>query len=188
MINRRVLRAVAPAIGAAVGIAVAGCRAPAAAPPTTRVESSPTPPAASEHAADTEETDHRAVDAAYRQFWVLEASFDSRYPAARWRAVLSAVATDPVLTRLLHAAAVQKRQRIAIYGQAVARPTIPVIAGRSTVRVADCQDASHTGQADARTGRPRSVGLARTPVVAVMVRGADGRWRVSDVRYVGGRC
>ena len=186
MINRRAQFAVALAIGAAV--VVAGCRGTAAGPPTTRVQTSSTPPAGSRHTADTEEADRRAVDAVYRRFWVLEASFDSRYPAARWRAVLSAVAADPVLTRLLDGAAAQQRQGIRIYGQAVPRPAIPAIGGRAAVRVADCQDDSRTGQADARTGRPRSVGVARTPVVAVVVRGQDGRWRVSDVHYVGGRC
>ncbi len=187
MTGRRALRTVVLVVEVAVGVAVAGCRGPAAGSPTTRVQPSLTSPAGG-HAAEAEEADRRAVEAAYRQFWVLEASFDSRYPAARWRAVLSAVAADPVLTRLLDGAAAQQRQGIRIYGQAVPRPAIPAIGGRAAVRVADCQDDSRTGQADARTGRPRSVGVARTPVVAVVVRGQDGRWRVSDVHYVGGRC
>jgi len=54
--------------------------------------------------------------------------------------------------------------------------------------VRDCQDASHSGQADAATGRARTVGVAHNPVEADLVRGADGHWRVSRISYPGGSC
>lgn len=148
----------------------------------------PSAPIASPGVPPSEAADRRAVEAVYRRFWVVEASFDADYPQPRWALVLAEVAADPVLTRLVETAAVQHRNGIRVYGQVMPHPQIPVIGGRSLITVLDCQDDSHTGQADARTGVPRSVGVARTAVVATMRRGADGRWRVSDARYTGGEC
>jgi hypothetical protein len=128
------------------------------------------------------------VETAYRRFWLIEAVFDSRYPQSRWASVLAQVAVDPILTRLVDGAVVQHRNGVRVYGQVLPRPTIPAVNGARSVTITDCQDDSHTGQADAVTGEPRSVGIARTPVTAKLVRSADGAWRVSDVRYTGGRC
>jgi hypothetical protein len=137
---------------------------------------------------DREAMERRAVEVAYRRFWQVEASFDRDYPPGRWRAVLAAVAVDPVLTRLVAGATVQQRRGITLYGQIVPRPQVGPVLGRGSVRVTDCQDGSRTGQAEAATGRRLSVGVARMPVVATVVRGSDGGWRVAEVRYVGGRC
>jgi len=63
-----------------------------------------------------------------------------------------------------------------------------VLTGSGRATVTDCQDASHAGQADARTGKPRSVGVARTWVDATLVLGGDGVWRVSEINYPGSRC
>jgi hypothetical protein len=128
------------------------------------------------------------VVAAYRGYWRLAAVFDSRYPQVRWRTVLSAVAVDPLLSRAVSAARVQHTNGIAVYGQVVPRPTVLAVNGRPRATVRDCADGSHAGQADAATGRHRTVGAARLPVVATVVRGRDGRWRVSDLSFPGGRC
>jgi hypothetical protein len=132
-------------------------------------------------------TDEReAVETAYRRFWAVSWDVDKQ-PAARWRAVLATVAADPELTRLYAGTKAQQQAGIRLYGQVRARPTVRRVAG-SRATVADCQDASQAGQADARTGKPKTVGVARSPVEAAMLRGADGVWRVSDVRYTGGSC
>lgn len=165
-----------------------GAGASAGAAPNHTTSTPPTT-VASSGAARSEATDRRAVEEAYRRFWMLEATFDTGSPQPRWALVLAQVAVDPVLTRLVEAAAVQRRNGLRVYGYPLPRPTIPTIGGRTRITLTDCQDDSHTGQADAATGVPRSVGVARTPVVAVLVRAAaDGQWRVSDVRYTGGRC
>lgn len=134
----------------------------------------------------TSEVERITVDGAYRKFW--EVSWDvDKQPAARWRALLSTVSVDPELTRLYAGTKAQNTAGIRLYGRVIPRPTILRVAGgRAEVR--DCQDASKAGQADARSGRPKTVGVARAPVTASMVRGSDGVWRVSDVRYTGGSC
>jgi hypothetical protein len=126
------------------------------------------------------------VEAAYRRFWAVSWDVDKQ-PASRWRAVLASVSVDPELTRLYAGTKAQQQAAIRLYGYVSPRPTVRRVAGdRATVF--DCQDASHAGQADARTGRPKTVGVARTPVGATLLRGSDGVWRVSDVRYTGGGC
>jgi hypothetical protein len=129
-----------------------------------------------------------AVERAYREFWRLQAVFDSRYPESQWRQVLGRVAVDPELTRSVSGARLQHRQGIRVYGQVYPRPTVLPVNGRALATVRDCADASHAGQAEASTGRPRSVGIARMPLLATLVRGGDGRWRVSDLRFPGGAC
>jgi hypothetical protein len=128
------------------------------------------------------------VEGVYRRYWQVEAIFDSRYPQQKWRSVLSAVATEPLLTREVSSARIQHEHGIAVYGQVAPRPTVLPVNGRAQATVRDCADGSHAGQADAVTGKHRTVGVARLPVVATVVRGADGRWRVSDVTFPGGRC
>lgn len=137
--------------------------------------------------ATTPARDERAaVEADYRRFWSVSWNVDKQ-PPARWRPVLAGVSVDPVLTRLLAGTKAQREAGIRLYGQVVARPAVTRIAqGRAEIK--DCQDASNAGQADAASGKRRTVGVARTPVTAFLVRGSDGVWRVSDVRYPGGSC
>jgi hypothetical protein len=132
--------------------------------------------------------DRAAVEAAYREYWRLAAVFDSRYPESRWRAVLAVVAADPLLSRAVSSARVQHDNGVRVYGQVVPRPTVAPVNGRGQATVRDCADGSHAGQADAATGRRRTVGAARLRVLATVVRGGDGRWRVSDLRFPGGSC
>lgn len=54
--------------------------------------------------------------------------------------------------------------------------------------VTDCQDASHSGQADATSGEPRTVGVARNLTAGTLERGPDGTWRVTRIDYPGGGC
>ena len=129
-----------------------------------------------------------AVEAAYRRFWAVGQTFDHDYPPSQWREVLARVATDPLLSRALSGARLQRGHGIVLYGQVILRPTVVSVSPDGRARVSDCQDTSRTGQADAKTGRRRTVGVPRTPVRATLVRGRDGQWRVSDVDYVGGRC
>ncbi len=129
-----------------------------------------------------------AVEAAYREFWAVGQTFDRDYPPGRWRQVLARVATDPILSRALSGARLQREHGVVLYGEVILRLRVVSVLPGGAARVADCQDTSRTGQADAKTGKRRTVGVPRTPVSASLVRGADGRWRVSDVKYIGGGC
>jgi hypothetical protein len=135
----------------------------------------------------SELADRAAVEAAYRRFWSVSDTFE-RSQVSAWRGLLAQVAVDPQLGLILASAREQRRNSLIIYGHVVPRPTVLPIDGADRARVTDCQDASKSGQADLKTGRPRTVGIPRNPVTAVLVRGADGRWRVSSISYPGGTC
>ena len=128
-----------------------------------------------------------AVEAAYRAFWPVLATF-ARQPEARWRGILGQVAVDPQLGLTIALSREQRRNGVTVYGQP--RPRVPAVrvGAGGTALVQDCADFSATGQADARTGQRKTVGIPRNPVRVSLREGADGRWRVSEVQYPGGRC
>jgi hypothetical protein len=170
-------------------VAIAGCHGSsdtAGQPAPATVSSSAPAPVTPTGRSET--ADRAAVEAAYRRFWQLSRTFDQRYPPRRWRQVLAAVAVDPELGLILANAELQRRNGILLYGQVIPRPAVAPVHGGDRATVLDCEDASHAGQADARTGQRKTVGVARNPVVAVLLRGRDGAWRVSSVRFPGGRC
>ena len=114
-------------------------------------------------------------------------TFDRRYPRADWRRELGKVATDPALSIVLAQATTQARNGIILYGAVTPRPAV-TLQGPVRATVSDCQDASHAGQADAVTGQRRTVGVARNPVTAVLVRGRGDRWRVASIDFPAGSC
>ncbi|HYT10396.1 MAG TPA: hypothetical protein VEL73_07015 [Mycobacteriales bacterium] len=189
MPSRAGVRVAAPAaaVGAVAAVAGAvllgGCEASQAPPPAPSLSSSP---AATVRGHERRAAGRDEVQDAYLRFWSVSWRLDERPPPA-WQPVLSSVAVDPVLTRLLLTAERHRQHGIVRYGTVAARVGSVTVQGRRAV-VTDCQDASRAGQADRRTGARRIVGVARAPVVAVLLRGADGRWRVSDVDYKGDQC
>ena len=170
---------------AAVAVAAAACDGPPS-PGASSVSSGAGSRQPQATSSVTTESERTAVEAAYRKFW--EVSWDvDKQPAVLWRPLLATVYVDPELTRLYAGTKAQNTAGIQLYGKVVPRPSVLRLAGgRAEVR--DCQDASKAGQADARSGTPKTVGVARAPVTASLVRGPDGVWRVSDVRYTGGSC
>lgn len=187
-LSRRCRWAVLVAVVVTCG--VAGCDQ-ASTQDSTRGTSSATVPVPSgavpSRAGRDDAADRSAVESAYREYWRASETLD-RLPERQWPSVLGRVAVDPQLGLVLANARTQKRNGVTVYGHVVPRPTVGPIAGARRARVVDCQDASKSGQADARTGRPRTVGVARNPVEAVLIRGADDRWRVSTVTYRRGTC
>ena len=188
--SNAVLASRTAAAGAAVAILVGACSGNDPAPsPTT------TPSAAARRATPTvgaspsvpTSTDVAQVEAVYRRYWTVGRYFDQQYRQADWRRVLSSVAADPLLSLVLAQAATQKRSGIKLYGQVVVHPTVVKQSGEQML-VKDCQDASHAGQADASTGKPRTVGVARNPVTATVRRGSDGHWRLTALTFPGGAC
>ena len=137
--------------------------------------------------AAVEAAEAAAAAAAYTRFWRVSRTFDRRYPQRSWRHVLGEVAADPALSLVLAQATAQARNRITLYGTVVPHPTV-TLRGGARAGVRDCQDASRAGQADAVTGRRRTVGVARNPITAALALGADGRWRVASVDFPGGSC
>lgn len=131
--------------------------------------------------------DAGAVETAYRAFWPTLTTFDRRYPEAQWKTVLSRVSVDPQLSQAIAVAKEQRRNGITLYGQP--QPRTPKIAINSKARaiLTDCVDFSRSGQADARTGQRKTVGVARTPVTLTFAKGANG-WRVSNVTFPAGKC
>ena len=143
---------------------------------------------------DTGETEHEspvdrsAVVKAYRAFWPLMARFDQRYPELQWTAVLRRVAVDPQLSQAIAVARQQRRAGVRLYGEPRPRAPRVTVKSATSASVADCADFSHYGQADARTGKPRTVGVARNPVKATLIEGRDGVWRIAEISYPGGTC
>src|SRR5206468_2090672 len=120
-------------------------------------------------------------------FWPVLATF-ARQPEASWRRVLGQVAVDPQLGLTIALSGEQRRNGVTVYGQPRPRAPRVVVRADGTAVVQDCADFSATGQADARTGHRRTVGIPRNPVRVSLRKEPDGRWRVSEVHYPGGRC
>ncbi|WP_147263899.1 hypothetical protein [Prauserella sp. PE36] len=129
----------------------------------------------------------QAVEQAYIQFWPLSLQVAQR-PEENWRDAMSAVAVDPQLSITLSSMRQQKAAGITTYGEVTVRITSVVVTGDSA-KVVDCQDGSRAGQADAATGDKKTVGVARMPVHATLVRDASGgQWKVSKIDFPGGAC
>lgn len=171
---------------AVLAVVVAACDSPGSSGMSPSTSSTSASTTSSESATSATQVDRAAVEAAYRRFWVVSWDVDKQL-ASRWWSLLATVAVDPELTRLYAGTKAQQEAGIRLYGQVMPRPSLArLTGGRAEVR--DCQDASGAGQADAESGARKTVGVARTPVSASLVRGADGVWRVADVRYPGGSC
>ncbi len=145
------------------------------------------PSAPPQSASSSGQDERAAVESAYSAFWSRTLRTDDE-PEETWRAAMAAVAVDPQLTTTLNAMRRQKQAGINVYGDVTARIQSVRIDGASAM-VSDCQDASRTGQADAATGDPKTVGVSRNPVSADLRRDStDGRWRVAKVAFPGGTC
>ena len=176
------LRLVLAAVAVAAGAGTAACGS-GDSPPSP---SATAPSFVSSLSEDPTTAERRAVERAYVQFWTVSRGLD-QLPQEQWRSTLEKVSVDSMLTQLLEGTRIQRDQGIKLYGQVVAHVTgVEVKPDRAEVQ--DCQDASQAGQADARTGKPRTVGVPRNPVKGTLVRGADGAWRVALIEYPGGNC
>ena len=177
----------------ALAVVLAGCAGPAGSPSaagTAAGLAGTVRPTAVRPADRRDDTDvspvEPAVVEAYRRFWTVVDGLGGQ-PVARWRVVLSTVAVEPLLSRLYDGYQEKYRAGVGEYGVVRPRPAVVGVRG-GRASVVDCQDASMSGEIDTDTGMPRTVGRARTPVAATLVRGADGVWRLSDARYLDGSC
>lgn len=131
--------------------------------------------------------DPAVVEAVYASFWPTLTTFDRRYPETQWKTVLSRVSVDPQLSQAIAVAKEQRRNGITLYGQPQPRTPKITVSSKAKAILTDCVDFSRSGQADARTGQRKTVGVARTPVTLTFAKGANG-WRVSNVTFPAGKC
>jgi hypothetical protein len=122
----------------------------------------------------------------YRRFWLVAQQLD-RWPENEWPSRLSQVAADPLLTRVQDGLRSQVETGYRQFGNVITRPVLVDLTG-NRASLLDCQDASRSGELNSSTGEVTDVGRPRTPVAATLLRGADGRWRVTDARYLTNDC
>lgn len=126
--------------------------------------------------------EQQAILESYRKFWATLTPA-SGLPAARRRAALSPVATDPELKSLLTGMAASDANARVFYGADVPRASAASISpDRSRAVIDDCLDSSGSGDANRQTGKRLTVGVARNHVVVTMAATA-GTWRVYFVSY-----
>jgi hypothetical protein len=181
-VSGSLLAALAVAMLTSCGGSPSRSPAPAASPAAVPTSSFAIPGSAGSAAAE-----RAAVEAAYWAFWPVLATF-AREPEGRWRSLLGRVAAEPQIGLTIALSSQQKRNGIGVYGQPAPRAPKVTISSAGGATVRDCADFSRTGQADVRTGQRRTVGVARNPVVVRLSQGGDGRWRIVEVTYPGGRC
>lgn len=152
----------------------------------TAHESPGLPPRSTPSATDTRTGPQAAVEAAYKEYWRVE-QVVMQLPESEWSAHIHEVAAGAQADRVLDGLRSLREQSLTVYGSMMPRVSrVDVSGDQATVQ--DCQDSSHGGQADAATGKPKTVGVPRSPVTATLMRGADGRWRVTGVSYPEGTC
>jgi hypothetical protein len=123
----------------------------------------------------------------YRAFWA-ELTPASRAAANSRRAMLAPYAADPELKSLIQGMARDRANGRVFYGQPVVRASVTQFSDmRGVAVVRDCQDATHTGDKDVRTGRVLTKGTAHTLVVATLHKLAAG-WRVVFVSFPSQSC
>jgi hypothetical protein len=128
------------------------------------------------------------VIAAYTAFVpALTAAEPQSQPRAA--ALLAPYAAQPYLGHVLAQMAWYRAHDEVAWGYLVPHVTsVQITGGQAVVR--DCQDASNAWLVSTVTGQaiPGTAGSARTYLVAVLILGPDGRWRLTLLAQVGGSC
>lgn len=108
---------------------------------------------------------------------------------ARAAAILARYATQPYLGHVLTQMAWYRAHDEVAWGYLLPHVISVQITGSQAI-VRDCQNASNAWLVNTVTGEviPGTVGYARTYLVAVLVRGRDGRWRLTLLAHVAGPC
>jgi len=127
-----------------------------------------------------------AVVAVYRNLYPAGQRAEKTQPEER-KAILEDVATQPLLNRMLRGIAALRTTGRVTWGSPVVHASdIKIKGDRATLH--DCQDGSHSGQADDKTGKRLTHGKTGTHLVATLRKGDDGAWRVSKVEQVEEPC
>lgn len=170
-------------LGCLVLLAVAACTASTATqgPPTSSAAPSVSPSTATSPVALTEAQKRGAVKHAWAVYWHVYDTLLQR-PQRTWSAAVQRVAVDPIAAELLRLSRAQAKAGIGSYGYTVVHPyfTAPV-GDKSRVTIWDCQDGSHEGSLIKATGVKKTVGKVDTYASGTLVRGTEGRWRVTGI-------
>ncbi len=127
------------------------------------------------------EAESPAILAQFTRNW---ATFDrlTDVPANERAAVWGQVATGRSYDLALSATATADAAGEVFYGETRINPTVLSVEG-GVAKIRSCQDESQTGRMKKATGEKVVVGRADAVLVATMVRGDDGVWRVSEATY-----
>lgn len=180
---------IAPTAGSrsSAGISVTPSLTPTPASPSVADPASP--PSApvstsSGEALPQEEADRAAIEAQWMRYWRLYIDIVEMPEAVRPSAA-DAVAVDPTYSNLLKYADYFNDNGRQNYGTVKHRLSwMEPISGASQAVLSDCQDQSHFGASDAKSGKKLSVGVVRDNIKANFIKGQDGVWRISDIYYL----
>lgn len=167
----------------AVVVILSGCQASggsSAPPPISAKAASPPVPSPSSLSGG------EAVVAVYRDLYS-SGQLAERTPANGREPILARVAAQPLLNRMLRGiAALQATDRVTWGSPVIHTFNVAIKDDRATLH--DCQDATGTGQADAKTGERLTHGKSGTHLVATLRKGKDGAWRISTLEQVKEPC
>lgn len=110
-------------------------------------------------------------------------------PQPQAATMLAPYAGQPYLGHVLAQMAWYRAHDEVSWGYLVPHVTsVQITGGQAVVR--DCQNASNGWLVSTVTGRviPGTVGSARTNLIAILVRGGDGRWRLTLLAHLAGPC
>ncbi|TMR04366.1 hypothetical protein ETD83_08380 [Actinomadura soli] len=131
-------------------------------------------------------TEKDVVASAYTKFVAMLERADS-LPARSRERELATVMADPQLSRVLQRIDEMKRQHIATYGHIIVHvKSVQLTASGATVY--DCQDSRGSGLLNSITRKKINRGVQQGNTKALLVKGSDGRWRVSKSITLGEGC
>lgn len=122
-----------------------------------------------------------AVLRQYDAFWrALPSASTATTDPARLKALFNTT-TTPEISQIADALGKQRAGGKVLYGYDVSHAHVTSITA-DVARVTDCQDSSHFGQKDLKSGHALTVGAKRNPVTVTLLK-RNGAWKVSVVHY-----
>ncbi|GAA1834776.1 hypothetical protein [Actinomadura chokoriensis] len=132
------------------------------------------------------EADKRAAESAYRNFVAMLSRADS-LPSSSRKQQLAAVMAEPQLSRVLKRIGEMKKQNLTTYGTIIVHiKSVELTTNGSTVL--DCQDTRNAGLVNSVTKNKVNRGIKEESTKTLLVKGQDGKWRVSKSISLGEGC
>jgi len=129
-----------------------------------------------------------SVADAWSNYWRVYDDMSNTYAQAQWPALAAGIAVNPIKGQVLTALNADKIIDVVTYGVPIHHIYWPVVIGDGKVaQLGDCMDSSHYGSMFRKTGQKRTVGPAKINTMASLVKGSDGKWRVSQIAYFTGK-
>ncbi|MWA02758.1 hypothetical protein F8568_020740 [Actinomadura sp. LD22] len=130
--------------------------------------------------------DAKAAELAYRNFVAMLDRADS-LPAESRRQQLATLMAEPQLSRVLKRIAVMKKQHLTTYGNVIVHVTSVQLTTNGAT-VLDCQDTRNAGLINSVTQKKVNRGVKEDSTKALLIKGRDGKWRVSKSITLGEGC